>query len=182
MRSGEQGMRSTKQVPLPSHPAPALTCQRQDAPMPPPRRRTRPAGSWGAHGGQGAHGQRHHPLREGQLRPGGRRRAERQRARPAAGALPPAPRCLPRAARRGSGPHRAQQPGRHKRPQQPAGPLLPLQCRQARCCLPTQEGSTDFRGLQASYARRETGCVFCPLEGSGRVLLENAFEAVHRRC
>ena len=37
--------------------------------------------------------------------------------------------------------------------------------------MPTQEGSTDFRGLQASYARRETGCVFCPLEGSGRVLL-----------
>jgi hypothetical protein len=33
--------------------------------------------------------------------------------------------------------------------------------------------STDFRGLQASYACRETGCVFCALEGSGRVLLEN---------
>jgi ATP adenylyltransferase len=32
---------------------------------------------------------------------------------------------------------------------------------------------TDFRGLQASYARREAGCVFCALEGSGRVLLEN---------
>jgi len=42
--------------------------------------------------------------------------------------------------------------------------------------------STDFRGLQASYALREAGCVFCALEGSGRVLLENAFEAVHRRC
>jgi len=41
---------------------------------------------------------------------------------------------------------------------------------------------TDFRGLQASYAVREAGCVFCALEGSGRVLLENAFEAVHRRC
>ena len=40
-------------------------------------------------------------------------------------------------------------------------------------CLPTQEGSTDFRGLQASYASREAGCVFCALEGSGRVLLEN---------
>ena len=37
--------------------------------------------------------------------------------------------------------------------------------------------ATDFRGLQASYARRETGCVFCALEGSGRVLLENAFES-----
>jgi ATP adenylyltransferase len=33
--------------------------------------------------------------------------------------------------------------------------------------------TTDFRGLQASYARREAGCVFCTLEGSGRVLLEN---------
>jgi len=33
--------------------------------------------------------------------------------------------------------------------------------------------STDFRGLQASYALREAGCVFCGLEGSGRVLLEN---------
>jgi hypothetical protein len=32
--------------------------------------------------------------------------------------------------------------------------------------------STDFRGLQASYASREAGCVFCALEGSGRVLLE----------
>ena len=40
-------------------------------------------------------------------------------------------------------------------------------------CLPTQEGSTDFRGLQASYASREAGCVFCALEGSDRVLLEN---------
>jgi len=33
--------------------------------------------------------------------------------------------------------------------------------------------STDFRGLQASYASREVGCVFCALEASGRVLLEN---------
>jgi diadenosine tetraphosphate (Ap4A) HIT family hydrolase len=40
-------------------------------------------------------------------------------------------------------------------------------------CLPTQEGSTDFRGLQASYARRQESCVFCALEASGRVLLEN---------
>jgi len=31
----------------------------------------------------------------------------------------------------------------------------------------------DFRGLQASYALREAGCVFCALEGSDRVLLEN---------
>jgi hypothetical protein len=48
-----------------------------------------------------------------------------------------------------------------------------MQCRQARCSLPTQEGTTDFRGLQASYASREAGCVFCALEASGRVLLEN---------
>jgi diadenosine tetraphosphate (Ap4A) HIT family hydrolase len=27
--------------------------------------------------------------------------------------------------------------------------------------------------MQASYASREAGCVFCALEGSGRVLLEN---------
>ena len=33
--------------------------------------------------------------------------------------------------------------------------------------------STDFRGLQASYDQRQDGCVFCALEGSGRVLLEN---------
>ena len=33
--------------------------------------------------------------------------------------------------------------------------------------------TTDFRGLQASYATREPGCVFCALEGSGQVLLEN---------
>jgi hypothetical protein len=42
--------------------------------------------------------------------------------------------------------------------------------------------STDFRGLQASYASRVAGCVFCALEASGRVQLENALEAVHRRC
>ena len=40
-----------------------------------------PAGSWDAHGGQGAHRQRHHPLREGHRRPGGRRAAERRRGR-----------------------------------------------------------------------------------------------------
>jgi len=40
-------------------------------------------------------------------------------------------------------------------------------------CLPTQEGTTDFRGLQASYAHRQDSCVFCALEASGRVLLEN---------
>ena len=40
-------------------------------------------------------------------------------------------------------------------------------------CLPTQEGSTDFRSLQTSYAHRQDSCVFCALEASGRVLLEN---------
>jgi len=33
--------------------------------------------------------------------------------------------------------------------------------------------TTDFRGVQASYGQRLEGCVFCALEGSGRVLLEN---------
>jgi diadenosine tetraphosphate (Ap4A) HIT family hydrolase len=32
---------------------------------------------------------------------------------------------------------------------------------------------TDFRGVLASYGQRQEGCVFCTLEGSGRVLLEN---------
>jgi hypothetical protein len=32
---------------------------------------------------------------------------------------------------------------------------------------------TDFRSVQASYGQRQEGCVFCALEGSGRVLLEN---------
>jgi hypothetical protein len=41
--------------------------------------------------------------------------------------------------------------------------------------------TTDFRGLQASCAHRQESCVFCALEGSGRVLLENALEALHRR-
>jgi diadenosine tetraphosphate (Ap4A) HIT family hydrolase len=31
----------------------------------------------------------------------------------------------------------------------------------------------DFRGVLASYGKRQEGCVFCALEGSGRVLLEN---------
>jgi hypothetical protein len=131
------------------------------------------------------HLQRHHPLRPGRLRPCGRRATERRRARRAAAAVPPAPRCLPRATRRGGGlfahaeacgfghmsnhrtpisgsikvrvltrakgrseccgagcclatpaskgpgggPHRAQEPWRFRRPKQPAGPLLPLQCR-----------------------------------------------------
>ncbi|WP_259727500.1 HNH endonuclease [Synechococcus sp. CS-1326] len=36
--------------------------------------------------------------------------------------------------------------------------------------------STDFRGLLASYQHRQEDCVFCALEGSGRVLLENELE------
>jgi hypothetical protein len=67
-----------------------------------PRRRTRPAGSWERMVGK-VHLQRHHPMRAGQLRPGGRRGAEQRRARPAAGGLPPAPRCLPPAAGGGGG-------------------------------------------------------------------------------
>jgi hypothetical protein len=54
------------------------------------------------------HLQRHHPLRPGRLRPGGRRGTERRRylaegqrggatTRRAAATVPPAPRCLPRA-------------------------------------------------------------------------------------
>ena len=33
--------------------------------------------------------------------------------------------------------------------------------------------NTDFRDLQASYGHRQQGCVFCELEGGGRVLLQN---------
>jgi diadenosine tetraphosphate (Ap4A) HIT family hydrolase len=48
--------------------------------------------------------------------------------------------------------------------------------------VPKNQGGSDdisnlqalcFRGVQASYGHREAGCVFCALEGSGRVLLEN---------
>lgn len=33
--------------------------------------------------------------------------------------------------------------------------------------------STDFRGVLQSYCYREKGCLFCELQGSGRVLLRN---------
>ncbi len=48
--------------------------------------------------------------------------------------------------------------------------------------IPKNQGGSDaitnlqalcFRGVRASYGHREAGCVFCALEGSGRVLLEN---------
>jgi hypothetical protein len=42
--------------------------------------------------------------------------------------------------------------------------------------------STVFRGLQSSYAHRQDSFVFCAMEASGWVLLENALAAVHRRC
>jgi|LakMenE18May11ns_1017448.scaffolds.fasta_scaffold9579212_1 hypothetical protein len=133
------------------------------------------------------HLQPHHPLRPGRQRPCWRGVADRQQARGAPAAVPPAPRCLPNATRRGGllfahaeacgfghrkrhrtpisgsikirvltrararceccragycsanpapkgpggGPHHPQKPGQFGRPQQPAGPLLPLQCRQA---------------------------------------------------
>ena len=48
-------------------------------------------------------------------------------------------------------------------------------------CLPTQEGSTDFRSLQSSYAHRQDSCVFCALEAEvGAAGERNG--AVHRRC
>ena len=60
------------------------------------------------------HLQRHHPLRPGRLRIGGRRGGERRRhlaegqrggatTRPVAGAVPPTPRCFPKSTRRGGG-------------------------------------------------------------------------------
>ena len=164
------------------------------------------------------HLQRHHPLRPGRLRLGGRRGAERRRTRRAAATVPPAPRCLPRAARRGGGlfahakacgfGHRS----RHRTPN--SGSIKVRVLTRAKggceCCgahehqralevdhiMPRNQGgsddlsnlqalcfrcnagkrntdTTDFRGLQASYASREAGCVFCALEASGRALLEN---------
>jgi len=82
-------------------------------------------------------------------------------------------RCARAPAGPGGGPHHPQEPGRLRRHQQPAGPLLPLQCRQARRLFAYARGRTDFRDVQASYGHREARCVFCALEGSGRVRLEN---------
>jgi len=155
------------------------------------------------------HLQRHHPLRAGHLRPGGRREAERCRARGAAAAVPPARRCLPNAARRGGGlfaqaeacgfghrsrhrtpisgsikvrvlnrakgrceccgagcclanpastgpgggPHPAQEPWRLGRPQQPAGPLLPLQCRHTQRPRPSISSSIEQPSWPATSLR-----------------------------
>jgi ATP adenylyltransferase len=53
--------------------------------------------------------------------------------------------------------------------------------------VPSNHGGSDdlsnlqalcFRGVQSSNGHREAGCVFCVLEGSGRVLLENGL-ALH---
>jgi len=156
--------------------------------------------------------------RPGRLRLGGRGGTERRRARPAAATVPPAPRCLPTAARRGGGlfahaeawgfGHRS----RHRTPISGSIKVRVLTRARGRCeccgahehqralevdhILPRNQGgsddlsnlqalcfrcnaakrdtdSTDFRGLQASYASREAGCVFCALEARGRVLLEN---------
>ena len=43
-------------------------------------------------------------------------------------------------------------------------------------------GRTDFRGLQSSYGHRVAGCVFCALEPSDRVLLENELVREALRC
>ena len=118
--------------------------------------------------------QRHHPLRPGRLRIGGRRGGEliahaeacdyghRSRHRtPISGSIKH--RVLTRAKGRcvccgagcclanrapegpGCGPHRAQEPGRLGRPQQPAGQLLPLQCRQAMGGARRAVGSARWR-------------------------------------
>ena len=76
----------------------------------------------------------HDKLRSGRLRIGGRRRVERRRARRAAAAVPPAPRCLPRAARRGGvrpqepPPHPDQRLGEIQDSPMRAGPLRVLRC------------------------------------------------------
>ena len=56
--------------------------------------------------------------------------------------------------------------------------LLEL-CRQRLDAFRMQRASA---AMPASDGRREAGCGFCALEDSGRVLLEYALEAVHRRC
>jgi hypothetical protein len=119
--------------------------------------------------------------RPGRLRLGGRGGTDRRRylaegqrggatTRPVAAAVPPAPRCLPNATRRGGGlfahaeacgfGHRS----RHRTP---------------------ISGSIKYRVLTPAKGRCEccgADCGFCALEASGRVLLENALGAVHRRC
>jgi hypothetical protein len=55
-------------------------------------------------------------------------------------------------------------------------PLLPLQYRQAQRLFANARGRTAFHCVYANDGRRVAGCVFCTLEASGRVLLENKLE------
>ena len=57
--------------------------------------------------------------------------------------------------------------------------------------VPRNQGGSDdlsnlqalcFRGVQASYGHRESGCVFSALEGSGRVLIKPTAWRAHRRA
>jgi ATP adenylyltransferase len=91
--------------------------------------------------------------------------------------------CLANPAPTGPGgaPHRAQEPRRHRRPQQPAGPRLPLQGRQARRLFADAGGRTGFRGQRTRYALREAGCVFFWLEGLRPGAGGERTGAVHRR-
>jgi len=53
----------------------------------------------------------------------------------------------------GGGPHRAHEPGRHRRPQQPAGTLLPLQCRHTQWPKPSISSSIEQPSWQATSLR-----------------------------
>ncbi|WP_245552489.1 HNH endonuclease [Cyanobium gracile] len=57
--------------------------------------------------------------------------------------------------------------------------------------VPKNQGGSDaisnlqaicFRGVQASYAHRKAGCVFCAQEGSGRVRIKRTVWRAHRRA
>jgi hypothetical protein len=123
--------------------------------------------------------------------------------------VPPAPRCLPRATRRGGirpqeppphpdqrldqspGAHPAQGPLRMLRGRLLLGkPRINGPWRWPSSCPETMAARTTSAtcrpsasaAMPASDGRREAGCGFCALEASSRVLLENALEAVHRRC
>jgi 5-methylcytosine-specific restriction endonuclease McrA len=137
------------------------------------------------------HLQRHHPLRPGRLRPCGRRGTERRRARRAAATVPPAPRCLPNAARRGVGlfahaeacgfGHRS----RHCTPISGSIKVRVLTRAKGRCeCCGAHEhqralkvdpivprnqgGSDDLSNLQALCFRCNAGTLTGTLKGPGR--------------